>query len=282
MRFFSLFLIIIFYSTTYQAQIVNRNDTLISDYSKWTVLTPGMEFIEMDAPLKSIIGDSKISLLRIDTKRFNFEIHTATGYDSVSRDLHEWTDTFRLNVAFNASMYDLRAPLVSRGYLKSHNHFNKGKLLEGFNSMIAIGPEDSTENNLQILDLTCQNWQVKKDYFHSYAQGLRMIDCNGTPMHWKKPQTCSMLIAAMDNKEWFYLIFTRSPYSHNQMIDFMTKMPYHLHSAIYLEGGPETSLLIDINGHCIEKVGSWITNAYERDDNNHFWNLPNVIGVKKQ
>ncbi len=282
MKLNGLTFVFVVFSSFLRSQVTNSIGVEIFDYSKWTELNPGMEYIEMDAPVKSIIGDSKISILRIDTKKFHFDIHAATGYDSVSRDLHEWTDTFRLNVAFNASMYDLRTPLVSRGYLKSREHYNKGKLLEGFNSMIAIGPKDSTENNLQILDLTCSNWQSKKDDFHSYAQGLRMIDCSGKPMHWKKPQTCSMLIAAIDNKDWFYLIFTRSPYSHNQMIDFMTKMPYHLHSAIYLEGGPETSLLIDINGHCIEKVGSWITNAYERDDNNHFWNLPNVIGIRKQ
>jgi hypothetical protein len=39
--------------------------------------------------------------------------------------------------------------------------------------------------------------------------------------------------------------------------------------------------LIDVNGHCIEKVGSWVSTTWERDDNNHFWRLPNVVGVKK-
>jgi hypothetical protein len=65
------------------------------------------------------------------------------------------------------------------------------------------------------------------------------------------------------------------------MEQFMVDMPYGLRNAIYLEGGPETSLLIDVNGHCIEKVGSWVSTTWERDDNNHFWRLPNVVGVKK-
>jgi hypothetical protein len=66
------------------------------------------------------------------------------------------------------------------------------------------------------------------------------------------------------------------------MIGFMTAMPYGLHDAIYLEGGPETSLLIDVNDHCIEKVGSWVSTTWERDDNNHFWRLPNIVGVRKK
>ncbi|NBP75088.1 MAG: hypothetical protein EBU61_03535, partial [Crocinitomicaceae bacterium] len=36
------------------------------DYSKWTILSPGIEYIEELAPLKSKIGDSKLSILRIE------------------------------------------------------------------------------------------------------------------------------------------------------------------------------------------------------------------------
>ena len=66
------------------------------------------------------------------------------------------------------------------------------------------------------------------------------------------------------------------------MIGFLKQMPGGLHDAIYLEGGPETSLLIDVNGHHIEKIGSWVSDTWERDDNTHFWPLPNIIGVRKK
>ena len=90
-----------------------------------------------------------------------------------------------------------------------------------------------------------------------------MLDCNGNPMAWNKVQSCSMLVAAEDPKGFFYLIFCRSPYTQNEMIQFLHKMPYKLRNAIYLEGGPETSLLIDVNGHCIEKVGSWVAKTWD-------------------
>jgi hypothetical protein len=102
-------------------------------------------------------------------------------------------------------------------------------------------------------------------------------------MYWKKKiQSCSMLIAAEDQKGWFYLIFTRSPYTHNQMIDFIKQMPGGLHNAIYLEGGPETSLLINVDGHRIAKVGSWVSDTWESDTNRHFWPLPNIVGIRKK
>ena len=251
------------------------------DYSDWVELTKGMEYREINAPKKSFIGDSKISILRMDPQQFHFDLFTATQYDSLPRDLHTWADTFDLLVAFNAGMYNLARPLQSRAYLKSGAHLNNGKILENFNLMLALGPKpNSQRSNIEVLDLTCANWEQEQQNFSGFAQGLRMIDCNGNPMNWqKKVQSCSMLIAAEDEKGWFYLIFTRSPYTHNQMIGFMTEMPYGLHDAIYLEGGPETSLLIDVNGHCIEKVGSWVSTTWERNDNNHFWRLPNIVGV---
>lgn len=273
-------ILLLFSACSYSQQ---ENEKPTPDYSQWVELTKGMEYREIDAPKKSFIGDSKISILRMDPQHFHFDLYTATQYDSIPRDLHTWADTFDLLVAFNAGMYNLARPLQSRAYLKSGSHLNNGKILENFNLMLALGPKpNSQRSNIEVLDLTCANWEQEQHNFSGFAQGLRMIDCNGKPMNWqKKVQSCSMLVAAEDEKGWFYLIFTRSPYTHNQMIGFMTEMPYGLHDAIYLEGGPETSLLIDVNGHCIEKVGSWVSTTWERNDNNHFWRLPNIVGVHR-
>ncbi|MFM6946595.1 MAG: phosphodiester glycosidase family protein [Flavobacteriales bacterium] len=273
-------ILLLFSACSYSQQ---ETDPKTPDYAEWVTLTKGMEYREIDAPQKSFIGDSKISILRMDPQVFHFDLYTATQFDSIPRDLHTWADTFELLVAFNAGMYNLARPLQSRAYLKNGAHLNNGKLLENFNLMLALGPKpNSQRSNIEVLDLTCANWEQEQQNFSGFAQGLRMIDCNGNPMNWqKKVQSCSMLIAAEDQKGWFYLIFTRSPYTHNQMINFMIGMPYGLHDAIYLEGGPETSLLIDVNGHCIEKVGSWVSTTWERNDNNHFWRLPNIVGVHR-
>lgn len=275
-----LSILFLFNACTYSQQ---DQQEVKPDYSNWVELTKGMEYREISAPTKSFIGDSKISILRMDPALFRFDLFSATQHDSLTRNLYAWADTFDLLVAFNAGMYNLAKPLQSRAYLQNGSHYNNPRLLENFNLMMAMGPKpNSNRSNIEILDLTCSNWQQEQQNFTGFAQGLRMIDCNGNPMFWKKKiQSCSMLVAAEDEKGWFYLIFTRSPYTHNQMIQFMTAMPYGLHDAIYLEGGPETSLLIDVNGHCIEKVGSWVSTTWERDDNNNFWRLPNIVGVRK-
>ena len=272
------FLVTIFFDV---ALTFSQENKLI-DYSKWTTLSEGLEYIEQLAPQTSKIGDSKLSILRITPSNFQFDIHCASNYDSVARDLYKWADLFKLNIVFNAGMYNLRKRLESRGYLGSRENLNNSLFLYGFNAMIAIGPKEKSANEICIFDLTCESWELRKNQFHSFAQGIRMLDCNGNPITWARVQSCSMLVAAEDNNGLFYLIFCRSPYTQNEMIQFLHKMPYKLRNAIYLEGGPETSLLIDVNGHCIEKVGSWVSKTYEKDSNKNFWKLPNVIGIKKR
>ena len=50
--------------------------------------------------------------------------------------------------------------------------------------------------------------------------------------------------------------------------------------AIYLEGGPETSLYVCVGETVIEKLGSYVSDTYPTDANQTFWRLPNVIGIK--
>lgn len=281
MNSFCLFLCVVssFFVTIHSQ--VERYTEPQPDYSKWTVLAPGVEYKESVAPIKSYLGDSKLSVLRLDPKRVEADFFMATKHKTKSLNAYQWADSFRLNIVCNASMYELGKPLQSRGYLRAGGHANNAVFRENYRSAIVTNPKDTSEVNLQILDLTCESWvRVQKEY-DGIAQGLRMISCNGTAMSWnKRNQSCSMLVAAQDKKGWFYLIFTRSPYTHNEMIRFLKEMPEGIRNTIYLEGGPETSLLIDVNGHCIEKVGSWVSDTYERDDNYNFWRLPNVLGIK--
>ena len=51
---------------------------------------------------------------------------------------------------------------------------------------------------------------------------------------------------------------------------------------MYLEGGPEASFYLSHNELMIEKMGSYETGFNENDDNNEFWQIPNVIGITKK
>lgn len=257
----------------------SNNDSLLN---QWQTLASGADYMEMEAPKKSAINDSRISILKLNPATFEMKLLSATAEDDQKpKTASEWAEKYELNVVVNAGMYDLAKKMLSKGYLKSENHVNNPTLYPNYNAMIAFNPKDSLKSKFTVLDLKCENWDKVKTEYHCYAQGLRMIDCNRQPLSWnKKNQSCSMLVTAVDALGNIYFIFSRSPYTHNEMIEFMLAFPFQLNNAIYMEGGPQTSLFIQFGDRKIEKIGSYVSETYPNDLNDHFWTLPNVIGFK--
>lgn len=276
-----VFLLCIPFSACSQSKDSVSLEKITASNSTWKNLGNGVDFMEIDGPRKSEINDSKVSILKIDPSKPDFYLLAATEHENTPRTASEWAEQFDLDIVINAGMYDLSKKLLSKGFLQNGNHRNNAALYPNYNAMIAFNPVDSNKTRFTVLDLKCSNWENVKSDYSCYAQGLRMIDCNGEALSWnKKQQSCSMLVTATDKKGNIYFIFARSPYTHNEMINFMRALPFGLTNAIYMEGGPQTSLYVNIGETKIEKIGSYVSETYPNDLNDHFWALPNVIGVK--
>jgi hypothetical protein len=109
-----------------------------------------------------------------------------------------------------------------------------------------------------------------------------MIDCRQKNKWAQQEKKWSTVCIGKDKKGNAIFIFTRSPYSVHDLIDILLKLPIDIYNAQYLEGGPEASLFINCNGTIEEKFGSYESGFNENDDNNVFWEIPNVIGIKKK
>ena len=283
---FSAFILCVFPFIRCQSDTTKKMNSSICEKKynfteEWTKLSEGLFYCERNAPIKSIINDSKISILKFDPKKFDYFLLSATQYNRKSKTVKEWADTFNLNVVINAGMYELSEKLQSKGFLKSHNHYNNPKINPSYNASIAFNPLDTNNVCFNIVDAQCVSFEKTNSDYHCVAQGMRMLDCDGNPLSWeKKKQSCSMLIAAKGKDGFIYFIFCRSPYTHSQMIQFMLDFPFNLTNAIYMEGGPETSLYIKSGDYEIEKVGSYVSNTYPTDKNCNYWPLPNVIGLR--
>jgi hypothetical protein len=252
----------------------------------WKKVNDAVSICETYAPRRSAINDSKITILRLNPKHLEVELLMATEHYGKPLTAPEWADSFGMNIVINAGMYDLNRKMYSKGYLKDHNHVNKGERLPNYKSVIAFSPKDTADIPFTVCDLDCDSFASVQKRFYCMAQGLRMLDCNGGPIGWnKRKQYCSQLVCTIDDLGYIYLVFVRSPYLHNEMISYMRQLDLNLYNAIYLEGGPQTSLYVDIpleNDECfhIEKIGSYVSETYPNDKNNRFWKLPNVIGFK--
>ena len=251
---------------------------------QWHKLQSGLYYREPDAPEKSILNDSKIFILKADPRFCNFRMLSASEHGKRNRTADEWAQEFKVNVVVNAGMFNMSNARTNKGYMKNYSHTNNGKMNGYYNVMMAMNPKKESDSEMMIYDLTCTKWESIRTSYNTWCQGMRMIGCNGNKMAWdKRPgQTCSMVISATDITGNIYFIFARSPYTHQKMIDFMVQLIPDIRTTVYLEGGPEASLYIQTPDTTISKIGSYVSKTYENDNNDHFWKIPNVIGIKSR
>ena len=91
-----------------------------------------------------------------------------------------------------------------------------------------------------------------------------------------------MVIVAIDKSGDLLFVFTRSPYNMYRHIDNLLKLPLNIYNAMYLEGGPEASFYLQTSDTLMYNMGSYETNFTEHNENDYFWGIANVIGVKRK
>jgi hypothetical protein len=60
----------------------------------WISLADGLQYAELDAPEKSVVNDSKLTMLKIDVRKFDFEFLTASEHGKKLRTAEEWAGEF--------------------------------------------------------------------------------------------------------------------------------------------------------------------------------------------
>lgn len=250
----------------------------------WKNLMDGLQYTELETPEKSVVGDSKISILKVDSRKFDFEFLTASEHGLQQRTAPDWATDFNKNIIINAGMYNYNKIHSNKGYMKNYNHLNNPQKSAYFNAILAMHPKDPKKPPFEIIDIYKKDWEKVKHQYNSLCQGMRMINDEGEGMPFtKRPgQSCSMVLTATDVEGNLYFIFTRSPYTHRNMISLLQGLPINIRTTVYLEGGPETSFYVNTGDTVIAKFGSYVSNTCNNDDNDHFRVIPNVIALRKK
>ncbi len=249
----------------------------------WRTLEKGLYLAEVMAPRITHISDAKVTILKIDPKFFSFHLLTASEHDSLQHSVKEWSEIGGLIAAINAGMYGGASHISNVGYMKNFMHINNPDLKPNYFAVAAFNPLDTTLPPFKIIDLQNESWETYKDKYQSFSQSMRMIDNNRKPLDWiqKRKMRCSMVVLAIDKKGNVLFIFTRSPYTPNEFIHFMLKLPADIQTAMYLEGGPESSLYLNNGVAVVEKIGSYVSRTFAHDRNSVFRKMPNVIGIRR-
>jgi hypothetical protein len=245
----------------------------------WEMPLAGLEVARIPYAFDIICGDSTIGLIRIhrDSARLHLFSTSILGGQSMSAD--EWARKMDVQIVFNAGMY-IPGTMLSKGQMKAGNQWNQKESLSSFGGIFLL--EGAAGKSFDLKDKFCSDDKASSGNYPSFFECMRLLDCRGAALSWKKKkQQCSMLVAAEDTTGNLILAFCRSPMTQSAMADFLSGLPIGLRTALYLEGGPETSIYFNFPGIEPAKwLGTFVSDTWEKTDNQVFRKLPNVIGIK--
>lgn len=211
-------------------------------------------------------GEPCIDVVRADPARY-----TLRALTDRARSATEWQQTFGLVAVINAGMFhesgDPVGLVVADG--KSHGIDNAK-----FGGYFAWDP--TTGPPVTVIGRGCANAGNRGQY-RSLVQSYRLLDCNGGAINWQDPKQYSAAAIGVDRTGRIVFLHARAAFTMRELSSALAA--HDLAGAIFLEGGPEASLVVHGADGTLERVGSYETSFVENDGNTAFWSLPNVIAL---
>ncbi len=114
--------------------------------------------------------------------------------------------------------------------------------------------------------------------FGSVLQARKLlIDCAGHPTDWRSHRYSAAAIG-VNRDGWAVFVHSRTPYRMAILARMLAEPALGIRGLVYMEGGPEASLIVRHGEARVSEMGSWEDGFNPNDDNHVFWDLPNVIG----
>ena len=246
----------------------------------WKTVDEGLFVREFDSPQKSNTKDSKITIVKVDPKFYSFKLLCASEHGKLRVTSKKWCEKQNLICAVNAGMYQ-KDGITNVGYMKNFYHINNPRLASTYKAVLAFNPVESTVQEIQIIDLTCQDFEKLRFKYQTYVQNIRMISCQQQNVWRKQDKSYAMAVFGIDKSGNALLIFTESPYSGYDFINILLSLPISIYNAMYLEGGPVANLYFSLNEFQFERIGRYATDN-EGDTLPPAWPIPNLLGVAKK
>ncbi len=244
----------------------------------WQKLSDGLELGFFHSPKPSETGDSMIRVLRIEPARYKLRLLNASASEN-GRPLtaKEWCRQNGLVAAINASMYqaDLKA---SVSLMRTKSHINNPRLSKDM-AILAFDRNSPGVPPAKIIDRQCEDFKTWGKKYKTLIQSIRMISCEGENVWAQQDQKWSTAAIAVDYLGRVLFIHVGSPYSTHDLIDILQELPLIIDRTMYVEGGPQAQLYINIGAHEHEFVGSYKIDIEENMNALFSRPIPNVVGI---
>ncbi|RQW01704.1 phosphodiester glycosidase family protein, partial [candidate division KSB1 bacterium] len=188
-----------------------------------------------------------------------------------------WCQTYNLNAAINASMYQ-KDYLTSVSLMRTDQHVNNSHLSKD-NAILAFGALTADAPLVKIIDRQCENFDEWRKKYTTFVQSIRMISCHRHNVWRQQPQKWSTALIGTDSHDRVLFIHVRSHYSTHDLINILLQLPISIERAMYTEGGWEAQLYVRSGAQEYEFVGGYNTGLHSYYDARP---IPNVVGIVRR
>jgi hypothetical protein len=246
----------------------------------WQALEPGLELAVLEGP-EAPAGDRKITVLRIDPRRFDLRLLNASapGQGGAPRTARAWAASAGAVAAINASMYQ-GDNLTSVGLMRTRAYVNHRRLSKD-RSVLAFDPADRALPPVRLVDRDCEDLEPVAARYGTLVQSIRMISCDRKNVWAPSDRRFSAAAIGVDGAGRVLFVHARTAWPVHALVEALLALPLDLRQAMYVEGGPEAQLYVKAAGRELELVG-----GFDRPlisvENVEAWPVPNVIAVLRK
>ncbi len=220
------------------------------------------------------VGDRVATVVRFDLRRYRLTI--LTGADGPPRTLRAWVRDFHLAGGINAGMFLPSGRPV--GFVQLAGRVLSARRAGNHRGLIAFDPL-SRDAPIAVGGHDCGTVESMGSRYGSFLQGRELlVDCHGRPVDWRTRRYSAAALGVDDGGRAVF-VHVRTPYRMQHLARMLTGLELGLRGLVYMEGGPEASIVVDAEGQRVEAMGSWEDGFHEADDLHAQWDLPNVVGL---
>ena len=170
------------------------------DPGRFHELEPGLELGHFPAGTASILGDERVTALRIDPARWAVEVLASSkehpGQNHVAPD---WAARHGLTAVINAGMFGMDHQTATFA-LVDEGQENNPRFGDNANSLLLLEPADPGLPSARLLDMHCDDEETLRPQYRSLVQSYRLLGCSGTPTWKPSPKIWSHALVGADSE----------------------------------------------------------------------------------
>jgi hypothetical protein len=215
-------------------------------------------------------------VVRADVARYHLRLLTK-AQDGASQPAPQWRERYKLTAVTNAGMFHAGgAPvslIVQDGAILSKDNKKYGGYL-------AFDPVTPGDPPALIAGRDCDGFDLEtlRARYRSILQSNRLLGCSGEALRWADTKQYSAAAIGIDRAGRVVFIHSRAAVQMSELARAVATLG--MAGALFLEGGPEASLVVRGDNTEIARVGSYESGFVENDENKSFWWLPNILALE--